>query len=192
MFFFLLSGPALATVIYDESVSGDLSDQSTTLLTLQMGVNRVLGSVQTIQQYPDFDSFSVSIGQNLTLTTIDFHITNLMKDVDTTILASAYGLFEENNPGNMLALSNISLLGNQQQSMFGSGLPLTGINNYRIRNLSVTRDGGGGNWDYEMVFTVNSSAPVPEPATMILFGFGLLSLTGVGRRRQSCIVKDEC
>ncbi len=33
-----------------------------------------------------------------------------------------------------------------------------------------------------------STAPIPEPATMLLFGIGLVSLAGVGRRRKgSCV-----
>jgi hypothetical protein len=33
--------------------------------------------------------------------------------------------------------------------------------------------------------TVNASAPVPEPATILLFGTGIAGLAAVGRRKIS-------
>ncbi len=45
---------------------------------------------------------------------------------------------------------------------------------------------GGGDWDYnDMVIMVESvnPAPVPEPATMLLLGSGLIGLAGFGRKK---------
>jgi len=49
--------------------------------------------------------------------------------------------------------------------------------------LSIS-DGQGKIAETFMKVEVGGGAPVPEPATMLLFGFGLLGVAGVSRRKQ--------
>lgn len=80
--------------------------------------------------------------------------------------------------GDLLRLDTVSnsvsgvVYGNSIQSAFGSGLTLT-------MPTRVVLSADDGTWGPNVHFTT-----VPEPRTLALFGFGLLGLVGVSRRKK--------
>lgn len=180
----LVSGWAQAVVLYDESVSGDLATFDTTTINLVSGANSVLGSAAFSITKFDSDGFLVNLGAGLTLSDIEYFISNVSVASDTTSLSTRYGMKTPDHSGTLMASTSVNVLGGSPQDMFASALPVTGAFAFGTTPQVTSRVGGGGSWDYEIRLTVvpESSTVVPEPITLLLLGLGIVGL-GFARKR---------
>jgi hypothetical protein len=187
----LLAMPTMghASIIYDESISGDLPDNLTTVLDLSLGTNTVLGSSVYIafddSQTYDLDSFSFHLPNDTQLTNVSYAFSNTILEPTTSDLGTQYWLLDASS--NVLDITVIAVSGTSPVSLFNSALPLAS-GQYQFYNFSLGTVGTattiGGSWDYQITFDV---AATPLPATLPLFatGLGALGLLGWRRKRKN-------
>ncbi len=94
--------------------------------------------------------------------------------VNTTFSVTAFDL---TGASNLLGTFNPFVQSNPNSAQVFSFGPIN-VQHFRLDNFS--NNGATGLAIGEVAF---GSSPVPEPATMILFGIGLLGLAGVNRRK---------
>ncbi|WP_291461509.1 PEP-CTERM sorting domain-containing protein [Desulfobacula sp.] len=67
---------------------------------------------------------------------------------------------------------------NTDWSLLSNGISDFKVTGWDIKVVNLVATDGTGNFQSQLV-----GAPVPEPATIVLFGIGLLGLAGIGRKR---------
>ena len=177
---------ANADVIYDESFYGDLfPTPSGPPLVLDVGLNTVIGTFAL--SYPkslpgfgiDQDSFILSLASGLEIVGIQ-----LAFELDNRGASGPSARFENSETG---LIDSVSFLGPSPVDVFSGLIP------YTDTLFTLAHKGGdcycsqGEGWraDYAWTFEVEQSSVVPVPASVWLFGSGLIGLIGIARRKKA-------
>jgi hypothetical protein len=193
------STPATATVVYDEGIAGDLSDDGSapTAIAFGLGSNVVQGTIGHDQEgLVDRDYFTFTIGADQRLTalnlltgtqTLGFSFIGLEAGNQITLAtnaATAAGLlgwthYDSSDVGTDI-LDDMSVAANGSS---GFSTPL-GSGTYSIWLQEISP---GGSVPFGLEFLV---AQVPEPSSwaMMLTGFGFI---GLAFRRRRAVAKPS-
>lgn len=180
-------------VTYVESISGDLSytgsDSAgnptyTDIGILDLGVNTVSGHFffdgAAIDLF-DFDSFDFTVASGMRLTSVFMEYSTTYVDRSDPTMMEASAQFNIMSPSSQLFYELLYFIGDGNMEVF-PGFSGVEAGSYSFTNSSL----GTANddmWNTDYTFTlITTSSPVPEPSTFLLFGIGILSLVGLGRR----------
>ena len=191
---FSLISSAEATIIYDESSSGDISGSSSEpTFNFTLGENTILGS-SSIGEVEDSDTFLFVLPVGSQLNSVVYDFTNVNSVGFILNVHTSYMIRDPFVAPDVIQSDSFYILdffspGTSPLSLFSGDLPIDeGV--YRWLRASSGWSGTGNDtpdyvmWNYRIDFQVSGTNPVPEPTTMLLLGTGLVGLAGAVRRKK--------
>lgn len=174
----LVTSVTNADIVWNESVSGDLSnfDTSPTSLSFSVGVNDVIGTIggrRNRNNGDGYDVFSFTIGANDTLTSIN------VNDYQVSGGNTSTGFNLYRSDGTFLGGEAIDV-----GDINGDVLDLTGAGDLGAGDYYVEmREFSAPNQSYSFGFNVVTA--VPEPTSLVVV-FGVVTLMASRRRNRKC------
>ena len=172
---------AIATVIWDESIDGDLGTLGPNVGVLSLGNNTFLGS-GSITRLPggaataDTDSGFFDLSEGLRIILMTARITSLYESEGSTLNSRSAGLRDPEG-------TDIFVTDMVSETISVDLLFSDTIGTYRFFTGGGSASGGDDLeilWDWKINIVV---AKVPEPSAILLVGTGLIALIGMTRRK---------